>query len=78
MATANKSISPKPRDYESALAELEQLVERLESGELPLDQLLGQYQRGADLLKFCRDKLAVVEEQVKILDQGVLKPWSDS
>ena len=72
------SISPKPRDYESALAELEQLVERLESGELPLDQLLGQYQRGADLLKFCRDKLAVVEEQVKILDQGVLKPWSDS
>ena len=60
------------------MAELEQLVARLEAGDLPLDQLLSQYQRGADLLKLCRDRLASVEEQVKLLDQGVLKPWSDS
>lgn len=78
MVSASKSSPPKPQDYEAALAELEGLVARLESGELPLDQLLGQYQRGADLLKFCRDKLTAIEEQVKLLDQGVLKPWSDS
>jgi exodeoxyribonuclease VII small subunit len=58
------------------LQELEQLVARLEGGQLPLDQLLGSYQRGAQLLAFCRDKLAAVENQVKLLESGELKPWS--
>ena len=48
---------------------------RLESGDLPLDQLLTSYQRGAALLQHCRDKLQAVEEQIKVLDDGVLKPW---
>jgi exodeoxyribonuclease VII small subunit len=43
---------------------------------LPLDQLLGSYQRGAQLLAFCRDKLAAVENQVKLLESGELKTWS--
>jgi exodeoxyribonuclease VII small subunit len=55
---------------------LEQLVAQLESGDMPLDQLLGGYQRGAALLQFCRGKLQAVEEQVKVLDNGVLKAWS--
>ncbi len=58
------------------MQELEQLVARLEGGQLPLDQLLGSYQRGAQLLAFCRDKLAAVENQVKLLESGELKPWS--
>jgi exodeoxyribonuclease VII small subunit len=58
------------------LQELEQLVARLEGGQLPLDQLLGSYQRGAQLLAFCRDKLAAVENQVKLLESGELKTWS--
>lgn len=78
MGTTSKAAAGKPPSYEAALAELEQLVAKLEAGDLPLDQLLSQYQRGADLLKLCRDRLASVEEQVKLLDQGVLKPWSDS
>jgi exodeoxyribonuclease VII small subunit len=64
-----------PESYEAAMAELEQLVGRLESGELPLDHLLSGYQRGAALLQFCREKLQAVEEQIKVLDDGVLKPW---
>lgn len=68
---------PQPASYEAALQELEQLVSRLESGQLPLDQLLGGYQRGAELLAFCRDKLAAVEHQVQVLEAGQLKPWSD-
>ena len=67
---------PLPASYEAALQELEQLVTQLESGQLPLDQLLGGYQRGAALLAFCRDKLAAVESQIKVLDAGELKPWS--
>lgn len=58
------------------MGELEQLVARLESGELPLEQLIGGYQRGATLLQFCRDKLQAVEGQIKVLDEGVLKPWA--
>ncbi|HOE43890.1 MAG TPA: exodeoxyribonuclease VII small subunit [Rhodoferax sp.] len=76
MATASKHGPAAPANYEAALQELELLVARLESGELPLEQLLAQYQRGAELLKFCRDRLEAVEGQVKVLDQGVLKPWT--
>lgn len=65
-----------PQTYEAAMAELEQLVARLESGELPLDELMGGYQRGAALLQFCRDKLQAVEGQIKVLDEGTLKPWA--
>ncbi len=64
-----------PATYEQAMQELEGLVGRLESGELPLDQLLSGYQRGAALLQFCREQLQAVEEQIKVLDDGALKPW---
>jgi len=65
-----------PTSYEAGLQELEQLVTELESGQLPLDQLLGRYQRGAALLAFCRDKLQAVEDQIKVLDAGSLKVWA--
>lgn len=58
------------------MAELEQLVARLDAGDLPLDQLMGGYQRGAALLQFCRERLQAVEEQIKVLDEGTLKPWA--
>ncbi len=64
-----------PATYEEALRELEQLVGRLESGDLPLEDLMGGYQRGAILLQFCRGKLEAVENQIKVLESGSLKPW---
>jgi exodeoxyribonuclease VII small subunit len=64
--------------YEEALAELEQLVSRMEAGSLPLDQLLTAYQRGATLLAFCRGRLEAVEAQVKVLEDGQLQPWNDA
>ena len=67
-----------PANYEAAMDELEGLVARMEAGELPLDQLLSQYERGAQLLQFCRDKLQAVEDQMKVLDGGVLKPWKNA
>jgi len=75
MAKATHPGSTAPTSYDAAVKELEQLVSRLESGDLPLEQLLGQYQRGAELLAFCRDRLEAVQEQVRVLDQGVLKTW---
>ena len=75
-AHSTPSAPSMPASYEAALAELEQLVSRLESGDMPLEQLLSGYQRGAELLKFCRDKLEAVEAQIKVLDEGVLKTWT--
>jgi exodeoxyribonuclease VII small subunit len=69
------SASPVPASYEAAMAELEQWVGRLESGELPLEQMLSGYQRGAQLLQFCRDRLQAVEDQIKVFDDGALKVW---
>ncbi|MEZ0307979.1 MAG: exodeoxyribonuclease VII small subunit [Ramlibacter sp.] len=74
--TSSISAPAAPVSYEAALEELEILVARLESGQLPLDQLLTGYQRGAELLKFCRDKLEAVENQIKVLEGNELKPWN--
>jgi len=42
---------------------------------MPLEQMLSGYQRGAQLLQFCRDKLQAVENQISVLDAGTLKTW---
>lgn len=64
-----------PKDYESALLELEAIVGEMESGQLPLDASLAAYKRGAELLQYCRQQLADAEQQVKILENGSLKPF---
>ena len=76
MNTTPSSALTAPASYEAALEELEQLVALIESGQLPLEQLLTGYQRGAELLHFCRQKLQAVEDQIKVLDEGTLKPWT--
>jgi len=65
-----------PASYEAALEELEQLVARIESGQMPLEQLLSGYQRGATLLAFCRERLEAVQDQIKVLDAGVIQTWA--
>ena len=75
MANTPTTTSEPPASYEQALAELERLVTAMEAGQLPLDQLLANYQRGAELLAFCRDRLEAVEQQVKVLENGQLRPF---
>lgn len=65
-----------PASYEAALEELERLVARIESGQLPLEQMLAGYQRGTGLLGFCRQRLDAVQDQIKLLDQGQLQVWT--
>ena len=73
--TAGSESGDQPASYEEALAELERVVAAMEGGQLPLDQLLGSYQRSADLLAYCRSRLEAVEQQVQVLEEGRLKPW---
>ncbi len=56
--------------FEEALAELEQVVHRLESGSASLEDSIGLYARGADLRRHCEDKLKAAEERVSQIVQG--------
>ena len=76
MPRSSAAATPQTLSYEQALAELESLLQAMEAGKLPLDQLLASYQRGAELLQLCRARLQAVEEQVKVLEDGQLKPWA--
>jgi exodeoxyribonuclease VII small subunit len=73
----SRAVKP-PRDFETALAELEAIVARMESGQLALEDSLSAYQRGAELLAYCRDTLDRSAQQVSVLENGVLKPFLDS
>jgi len=54
-------------DFEKALAELESLVERLESGELSLEESLRQFERGVTLTRACQLALQAAEQKVRQL-----------
>jgi exodeoxyribonuclease VII small subunit len=64
-----------PASFESALAELETIVETMESGQLPLAESLAAYKRGAELLQYCQGALKDAQHQVQILERGVLKSF---
>jgi exodeoxyribonuclease VII small subunit len=65
-----------PASFENAMAELADLVTQMETGQLPLEASVTAYQRGSELIKYCASQLEKVEQQVKILDAGMLKPFT--
>ena len=67
--------SQPPQSLESALAELEKIVSSMEEGELPLERSLAAYKRGAELLKYCQAALQDAQQQVKVLEEGVLRDF---
>ena len=75
MPKKNTPETQPPQSYEAAVAELESLTDMLESGQLPLDQLLVHYQRGAELLTYCRAQLDAIEAQVKVMEGDQAKAW---
>ena len=72
MPTPGKSQEQQP-SFESALLELEKIVASMEAGQMPLEQSLAAYKRGAELLKFCQAALQDAQQQVKILEDDVLR-----
>lgn len=61
-------------NFEQALAELEKIVSRMESGDLSLEQALAAHKRGLELARFCQQRLETAQQQVKVLEGEVLKP----
>lgn len=57
----------KTPDFEQALAELEGLVERLERGDLPLEEALKTFERGVELTRHCQSSLKAAQQKVEIL-----------
>jgi exodeoxyribonuclease VII small subunit len=53
--------------FENALSRLETIVRQLESGELPLDEAISQFQEGMSLAKICRDRLDQAEQKIEML-----------
>ncbi|WP_293759941.1 exodeoxyribonuclease VII small subunit [uncultured Aquitalea sp.] len=60
--------------FETALAELEDIIQSMESGDMPLETALASYKQGIELIKLCQGKLADAEQQLKILENDELKP----
>ena len=65
-----------PASFESALAELEALIVKMEDGQLPLAESLAAYKRGSELLQYCQATLKDAQQQVQILENGVLRPFT--
>jgi exodeoxyribonuclease VII small subunit len=55
------------KNFETALEDLEQVVEQLESGDLALEDSLAAFEKGVGLAKFCNQKLNEVEKKVELL-----------
>jgi exodeoxyribonuclease VII small subunit len=58
---------PGGKKFESALEDLEQVVEQLESGELSLEESLAAFERGVGLVRFCNQRLNEVEKKIELL-----------
>jgi exodeoxyribonuclease VII small subunit len=70
------------KQFETALEELEQVVEQLESGELSLEDALAAFEKGVGLVKVCNQKLNEVEKKIEVLVKDKagklqLKPFED-
>ena len=62
-----KAAKEAPPDFETAMRDLEQLVERLETGDLPLEESLAAFERGVMLTRVCQTALKEAEQKVEIL-----------
>lgn len=64
-----------PASFEAALAELESIVASMEGGQAPLKEALAAYKRGAELLQYCQATLKGAQQEIEVLEQGVLKAF---
>lgn len=64
--------------YEAALSELEQIVQRMEGGQLPLEESIRAYRRGSELLKHCQQQLSDAERKIQVLENGELRDFDSA
>jgi exodeoxyribonuclease VII small subunit len=72
MAKKKADSRPEPGDltYEQAIEELESISDRIEKGEVGLEESLAEYRRGMALAKRCTEILSVAEQEIKSLKAG--------
>lgn len=61
---------PKKKNFEEAFSSLENIVEKMESGELSLDESLAAFEEAIKLVKFCNSELEQAEQKVRVLTEG--------
>lgn len=66
-----------PKSFEQAMQELDEIVSQMEGGDLPLEQMLAAYKRGAQLVQFCRQQLEQAQMEVKKLEDNELADYDD-
>ncbi len=68
-----------PRDFETAMRRLDALLRKLDEGNLPLENLLKDYEEGNRLIHYCRAQLEGFEKRIEILnrDDGAAGEWRD-
>lgn len=67
----------KQPNLEKSLGELEQIVEQLEEGDIPLEQALKQFEKGIKLSRDCQTALQTAEQRVQVLMQDDLQDFAD-
>lgn len=70
---AKASTPPATPTFESALQELEGIVQAMEAGNAPLEESLAAYERGIALLRQCQQTLAAAEGRLQALENGMLR-----
>ena len=76
MAGVTRPVSTTPKkapDLEKSLAQLEEIVQELEDGDIPLEKALKQFEKGVKLSRDCQTALQAAEQRVKVLLNGELK-----
>ena len=71
MSKAAKATEP---TFEDALGKLESIVETMETGELPLEQLMNRFEESTRLVKFCQDRLAAAAVRLQQLQPDAAGP----
>jgi exodeoxyribonuclease VII small subunit len=68
-------MDPTIKDFESAIAELDAIVRKLEEGDLPLEKSMELYERGLQLSRFCHAKIEDAERRIELLsERGEVRP----
>ena len=70
MTTSSAKKSEPQLDFEAAMDRLEAIVDQMESGKMPLEELIVRYEEGMKLVKVCQERLASAEQRIAIITRN--------
>ena len=78
VSAADSGSEPEARvSFEEALEQLEQIVEKMESGDLSLEQLMNSFENGSNLVKLCQEQLNRAETRIMELEKQSDGNWQE-